>query len=426
MSDALKASTNRLAGAPASSAPASASAASPAASSTGSIMPQSPTMGSDGIGTTSSQLSGGSGGPPGIGSSTAGPGDFSLVLLKVVPPGSHVKKGQEIAEFDRQYMLLRLDDYRASLVIAENNMHVEEAQIAVARKAHDQLVASAKGDLDKARLDMEKIPVLSAIDTERTKLALAEADDRYKQLLAEVPYVDASEKAQIRNDRINLQETQIEFKRAETNAGKLVVKAPIDGLTVMENTWRGDQLGAIQAGDQLFSGQPFLSVVDPASILVNSRVNQVDAQRLRIGAKARIRFDAYPDLELPGHVYSIASMPKPGTFRASFVAEIPVRIKLDRLDPRVIPDLSVSADIVLAAEPKTTIAPLAAIFRDPGSRDSKPYVFLRGPAGWTRTEVELGLASNVAVSVRSGVKPGDRVALDPPRGPNSSAVEVRN
>lgn len=344
------------------------------------------------------------------------------MLEKAVPPGTHVKKGDTIAEFDRQYMLLRLDDYKASLAIAENNMTVEKAQIAVEKKAHAQLVESAKGELDKARLDMQKIPVLSAIDTERTKLALAEAEARYKQLLFEVKYVDISEKAQIRASEIDLQETRIETRRAELNADKLIVKAPIDGLTVMQSTWRGDQLGQIRPGDQLWPGQSLMSVVDPSSIIVEARVNQVDAQRMRIGQRARIRFDAYPDLELPGHVYSIASMPKPGTFRATYIGEIPVRIKLEKLDPRVIPDLSVSADVILASEPRATVAPLAAIFHDRAGQDAKSYVYLRAGGRWEPKEVELGPASNISVAVRSGLKPGDTVALDRPGSESRAAL----
>lgn len=348
-------------------------------------------------------------------------GDFSLVLEKAVPPGTHVKKGEVIAEFDRQYMLTRLDDYKASLAIAENAMEVEKAQIAVERKAHDQIVASAKGDLDKARLDMGKIPVLSAIDTERTKLALAEAEARYKQLLNEVKYVDISEKAQIRASEIDLQETRIETRRAELNAEKLIARAPIDGLSVMDWTWRGDQLGQVQPGDRLYPGQSFMSVVDPSSIVVEARVNQVDAQRMRIGQKARVHFDAYPDLELPGRVYSIASMPKPGTFRATFVAEIPVRIKLEKLDPRVIPDLSVSADVVLATEPAASVAPLASIFHAAPGQTAQPFVYVRAGSGWERRDVQLGLANNIAVAVRSGLKPGETVALDRPRESRASS-----
>ena len=39
------------------------------------------------------------------------------------------------------------------------------------------------------------------------------------------------------------------------------------------------------------------SVVDPSSMVLNATVNQVDAERLRLGMKATVRIDAYPDVE---------------------------------------------------------------------------------------------------------------------------------
>ena len=409
MSTAMKAATSRF---PDSSSTAATTAATGSASRTGSVMPTSETMGANGLGTTDSQLPGG---PQGPSNSSGGMGDYMLVLEKAVPAGSHVKKGDTLAEFDRQYMLLRLDDYRASLLLSENSVNILREQLEVSRKAHDQMVQSAKGDLDKAELDMLKIPVLSQIDTERTKLARAEAEAKYKQLLFEEKYVDISAKAQLRASELDQAQTRIELRRAEMNADRLEVKAPIDGLVVMQNIFRGSELGQIQAGDQLYSGQPFMSIVDPASIIVAARVNQVDAERLRIGDKAQVHFDAYPDLDLPGRIYSIASIPKPGVYRSSFVGEIPVRIKLDKLDPRVIPDLSVSADVTVAAEPDAAVAPLAAIFRDGAAGDANPYVYVRtASGGFVRKDVELGLASNVTVAVRSGLAPDDIVALERP------------
>ena len=60
-----------------------------------------------------------------------GGGDFMLVLTNVATPGSHVKKGDIVAEFDRQYQLVRLDDYRASLAQMEANIKKLEADLAV-------------------------------------------------------------------------------------------------------------------------------------------------------------------------------------------------------------------------------------------------------------------------------------------------------
>ncbi len=99
-------------------------------------------------------------------------------------------------------------------------------------------------------------------------------------------------------------------------------------------------------------------------MVLNATVNQVDAEKLRLGMKAIIHLDAYPDIELPGTLVGIGAMAKASTFRARFVGEIPIRIKLEKTDPRVIPDLTGSAEIVLNAERNTMIAPLSAVFAE--------------------------------------------------------------
>jgi hypothetical protein len=168
----------------------------------------------------------------------------------------------------------------------------------------------------------------------------------------------------------------------------------------------------IKAGDQVRSGSPVMRIVDLNSMIVNANVNQVDAEQMRIGAKAEVRFDAYPDLQLPAVVYSIAAVPAAGQFRPDYLREVAVSLKLLRLDKRVIPDLSVSADVLLETVPQTVIAPKEAIFRD--APDGKPFVFLQQPEGWVRREVELGKVNYVAAAVRSGLKAGDTVAGERP------------
>jgi multidrug efflux pump subunit AcrA (membrane-fusion protein) len=179
----------------------------------------------------------------------------------------------------------------------------------------------------------------------------------------------------------------------------------------MQTTWRGGDFGQIQRGDQLWPGQFYMQVVDPRSMVINATVNQVDVQNLRLGQKARIHFDAYPGLELPAHVDSIAAVTKPGMFRAQFVKEVAVRLKLDAMDNRVIPDLSVSAEIIEDADGSApALAPIGAIFND-----SKPHVFVQTGSGWQRRDVEIGLKNNLDAVVKGGIKPGEVVALDPPQ-----------
>lgn len=403
-SGATRAASSRIA-----SGQSAARSAGAAASSGGS----SASLGSDGLGSTSRELGSGLGNPGGGGGfgGGGGGGDFTLVLQYLIKPGSLVKKGDTIAEFDRQYMLLRLEDYKATMETAKAQLAQQRANLDLARYIHNQNVEKAKAALDKAKLDMKTLPVLSAIDQERVKLALEEAEAQYKQQLAEGKFIDEQEKAQLRYAELEFKALEIEYRRAQSNADRMLAKAAISGMTVMQNILRGGEMAQIQQGDQLYPGQFYMQVVDPNSMIINATVNQVDAEQLRIGMKARVRFDAYPGLEVPAHIVNIAAVPKSGGMRANYVREIPVRLRLDQMDPRIIPDLSASVDVVLACEEQPAVAPLAAVFTD--NESGKPYVFLREGNAWRRRDIELGLSNFLVTSVK-GLPAGAVVALDPP------------
>ena len=57
------------------------------------------------------------------------------------------------------------------MVQSEASLTKRKANLEISHKAHEQLVNSAKGALEKARLDLKTIPVLSDIDAEKARLA---------------------------------------------------------------------------------------------------------------------------------------------------------------------------------------------------------------------------------------------------------------
>jgi len=245
---------------------------------------------------------------------------------------------------------------------------------------------------------------------EKDKLAVEEAEATYKELVFESSLVEESQRAQIRVSELNLDQSKIELQRAETNVQRMTIKSPMDGMVVMASIVRNGEFGQIREGDQVAAGQPFLSIVDPSSMVLNATVNQVDAEELRLGMKAIVRVDAYPDIALPGTVTGIGALAKLSAFRASYVGEIPIRIKVDRMDSRVIPDLTGDAEIVLNSDKEVAVAPRGAVFQDSGGS----FVFLKSAEGWIRKPVQLGVESNTAVAVRSGLQKGDVIALQPP------------
>ncbi|MFN7542807.1 MAG: efflux RND transporter periplasmic adaptor subunit [Acidobacteriota bacterium] len=369
----------------------------------------SASLGTEGLGSTSRELGSGMGGPGGGGG--GGGGDFTIVLQQLVKPGSLVKKGDKVAEFDRQYMLQRLEDYKATMETAKAQLAQQKANLELARYTHNQNIEKAKAALEKAKLDMKTLPVLSAIDQERVKLALEEAEAQYKQQVAQGRFIDQQEQAQLKFAELEFKSLELEYRRSEQNADRMLAKANIDGMTVMQSIFRGSEYAQIQQGDQIYPGQFFMQVVDPNTMIINASVNQVDGEKLRIGMKARVRFDAYPGLEVPAHLVSIAAVPKSGGMRANFVREIPVKLKIDRMDPRIIPDLSCSVDVVMEQVEDSTLAPLSAVFRDEAT--GKSYVYVKNGEAWVRREIEVGPGNYLMVPVK-GVSKGDTIALDEP------------
>ena len=386
----------------------------------------------DNIGSTASQLTGGGGGGGGTGRGGGG-GDFTLLIQDVKSSGSPVSKGDKVAEFDRQYMMNRLDDYRASVVQAEMTFKKLRSNQKITRQSHDQQVLAAKNAMDKADLDMKTVPVLSEIESERLKLALEEVRARYKQVVSEEPYVNISEQSQTKSSEIDLEQAKIELKRAEANADKMIAKAPMNGVVVVQSTFRGSEFGYYQQGDQVYPGQMFMQVVDPASMVINASVNQADVDSLRIGMRAMVRFDAYPGLELPARLVMVGAIAKQGLSRYAYKRDVPVRLRLEKMDARVIPDLSVSADVMISEEEAPAVVPMETIFdgvsikdeSDGSGRDNglmKAFVFVKSGEQWVRREVQVGIRGNTHAAIRSGLKPGEIVAADRPPEPAKTKV----
>jgi multidrug efflux pump subunit AcrA (membrane-fusion protein) len=344
--------------------------------------------------------------PPGGG---AGP-DFNLVLLHLAKAGSRVKKGEVVAQFDSTNQLLRLDDYKDAVIQLDNSIRKMIANLAANKEAHDQTVRAAKAAWDQAKLDLAKAPVQSVIDAENAKLTAEANEATYKQLVFEDSLVIEQQAATIRVSELTKSQTDIELQRAEGNVKKMEVESPMDGIVVMGSIIRNGEYGQVREGDQIYAGQPFLTIVDPSSMVLNAIVNQVDAGSLRLGMKAMIHLDAYPDLTLTGVVEGIGAMAKTSTFRASYVSSIPVRIRIDRTDARVIPDLTGSADVILGGEANTLVVPRAAVLEEEGAS----FVFVQSPQGWTKKQVELGLSNFLQVAVHSGLQKGEVVALTRP------------
>ncbi len=366
---------------------------------------------------------GGSGGGGGSGASTqqavamammgggGGPtSDFQLILMKLATPGQAVKAGDIVAEFDPQMQIQRRDVYEDNLIQTEASLKSSMASMASQKEQNAQSLRSAKASWDQALQDLKKKDVSSAIDKQLLQVAADQAEATYKQYVETNDLQDQQQQSQIKQTELARQQTLTEFERTKTNVEKMKIKSPMDGIVVMGSIVRNGEMATIRIGDEVRAGQPFMYIVDPRAMILNATVNQVDAEKLRLGMKASVRLDAYNDIEVPGTLDGIGAMSTTSTFRAGYVGAIPVRVKLDKMDPRIIPDLTGSAEVYLQREESAIVVPRAAVFEENGSK----FVFAKTQQGWVRKKVETGVTNNTSVAIRSGLQKGEVVALERP------------
>jgi multidrug efflux pump subunit AcrA (membrane-fusion protein) len=181
----------------------------------------------------------------------------------------------------------------------------------------------------------------------------------------------------------------------------------MDGLVVMASVFRGGEMAQIQQGDQVSPGQQVLKIVDTRTMQVEGSVSQSDSGDLRVSQPAKIGFDAFSDLRFSGKVHSIGALAVGGWRQNFFIRSVPVRVQILGADPRLIPDLSAHANIVLETLPSQLQIPIGAVQEENG----KAWVQVKRGEQFERREVKLGKRNSMNVAVASGVQAGEEVRL---------------
>ncbi len=332
----------------------------------------------------------------------------ALVLLTVAKSGSIVRKGDVIATIDAQSILDHVDDIGSTVIQAEGDIRKRKAEQQVEIENLTQNIRIAKSNLDSASLDAKASAIRSDIDQEQIKLNIEEATAQYQNALKIL---------QVTKDRHAIELKLLEYTRErharhrdrhKRDAESFTITAPMSGMVVMQSIFRGGDMGQVQEGDQLSPGQPFMKIVDPRTMQLEARMNQVESEGLRLGQTADIHIDAFPGLTLKGKIVSIGAIGvAPGRDQA-FNRSIPLRLALLEQDPRIIPDLSGSADVHIAEPARGVLVPLESLHA--GSNGF--FVLVQDGANVVRKDVSLAVRTNTEAVIKTGLSGGEEVIVN--------------
>ena len=266
-----------------------------------------------------------------------------LTLTKLIANGAHVSEGDVIAEFDATQQLDNARDAEAKSSDLGHQVDQKRAQNHADAEKRASDLRQAEADLVKAKLELQKGAILSEIDRLKNEEKARIAQLHVDSLMKSNALHDKSDAASLRILELQRDRQKVMLERTENNISKLRIKAPLSGMVAQENVFRAQTMGHAQEGDQLFRGQPLLSIFDPTEMSVRCAVGEPDGAALTAGAKATVYLDAYPDIALPAHFQY--SSPVASSSFGSPIKSFTAVFKLDKSDPHLLPDLSAAVVI---------------------------------------------------------------------------------
>ncbi len=334
-------------------------------------------------------------------------GNRPMVLLSMVNSGAQVKQGEVIARIDGQSLQDHIDDVKDTVEAALADVRKRKAELEIDWKNLEQTILVAKADLDKARLEASAAEVRTDVERQLLQLTFEEAQARYKQLQSDLDNTKKQQAADLAILNFTLERHKRHLARHESDVKRFTITAPMDGLVVLQSVWGGSSMRTVEQGDQVTPGQPFMKVVNPASMMLDARINQAESDDFRLGQTAEVRLDAFPGMVMKAKVFSIGAIAAGGWRQSPYIRTIPLKVAINGSDPRLIPDLSGSADVVLDQVEGALIVPRQAIYR----QDGKAFVDVKTADGFAAREVTVGLSNDTHAAILSGLQEGQQIRL---------------
>jgi RND family efflux transporter MFP subunit len=339
-----------------------------------------------------------------------------LQIVKLVPTGTLVKKGDIVVEFDTGNLQRTLEQKQSELKSAEAEIDRSRAETRLSKEQQATDVLQGRYDVDRARLDSSQQEILSEIDGAKTRLKLTDAEQKFKELQQKDKSTDASGAADIEAKKLKRGKALFDVRLAEKQIASLTLRAPADGMvTIMPNfrarNWMsGGSTPDFKEGDRVWGGAAVAELPDLTAVRANARVDESDRGRLAPSQTATVRMDAIADKEFRAAVADISPLAKIDYSSWPFTKNFDIALQIFDADPRIRPGMSASGRVAVEKIANGILVPPEAIFEKNGG--SVAYV-LRG-SKFEERPVAVARRSKSVLLISSGLQPGEKAALKDP------------
>jgi HlyD family secretion protein len=324
-----------------------------------------------------------------------------IVKKLYVEYGDRVKKGQLLAQLDKEEITAGVEQSRAALQAADANLKGSEADyqrakvdaespdVPLLKRAYDRAVQMAKdGVVSESALD----------DAEKGyKLAINKQNVARAQMLVLQAKI-AQSQADVARDQANL-------KQLDEQLGYTDIQSPLDGIVLSRDVEVGDAVSSILVLGS--SATLVMTIGDTSEVYVKGKVDEADIGRVYLKQPSRIKVESFKDKTFKGVVTKISPM---GVEKDN-VTTFEVRVSIENPGGELKAEMTANAEIILDEHKNVLQIPEGSILYDKDRNASVEVPDAKGKDGKRKVAVNIGISNGAKTEVLKGLNEGDQVIL---------------
>ncbi len=339
-----------------------------------------------------------------------------LRITHLTPPGTMVRKGEVIVEFDGIQQEQNVLSQTVTVSLMESALEQLKAGQRMSEGADVLTKMGSEYNLERSKLDASKAEVLSQIDGEKSQIKVEVQEGDLQRVKASISAHDVGNQADEFRMSHRKNKAQRDLDTINDYLASMQLKAPADGVVTVLGNFRsrgsfGRSIPPFKEGDTVWPGAEIAEIPNLAYLYVDLKMEEADRGKLQLGQITHMRADAVPEKDLVGKIdfiNPIAVLVYRGGAKPDKI--FPARVTLNERDARLRPGMSVAAEIVVDRVPNSLIIPTRSTFEV----DGQPAAYVQTDGRFVVRHITLGRRNDEDVIVTSGLAEGETVTLESP------------
>ena len=323
------------------------------------------------------------------------------IVNLAVREGDVVKKDQFLLQIDRRQLAASASGAQSALRALFSDRDASRATLADAQRNYER---AEKNYRDKIIPQAEYERARTAVESARANVASLE-------------------------ERIGQARSNVEA--AQDTLSKTTMRAPMDGIVTALTVEEGE---VAVIGTMNNPGTKLLTIADMGVVEAVMEVDETDIPAVKVGQRATVTIDAYPNKTFSGLVTEVGSSPieRLGGAQGTEAINFEVKIQIENPPPGVRPGFSASADIVTGTRTNALAIPIQALVvrekEGPKTDDAKKAaksatktakpedeegVYIHEAGKVKFVPVKTDLTGESSIEIVSGLKEGQEIVTGP-------------